>query len=29
VIPVLWIRRIAAALFFVFAVVTAIDAARA
>jgi putative Ca2+/H+ antiporter (TMEM165/GDT1 family) len=29
VIPVVWIRRIAAALFFAFAVVTAIDAARA
>jgi putative Ca2+/H+ antiporter (TMEM165/GDT1 family) len=28
VIPVIWIRRIAAALFFVFAVVTAVDAAR-
>jgi putative Ca2+/H+ antiporter (TMEM165/GDT1 family) len=29
VIPVLWIRRIAAAVFLAFAVVTAIDAARA
>lgn len=28
-IPVVWIRRIAAALFFAFAVITAIDAARA
>lgn len=27
-IPVIWIRRIAAALFFAFAVVTAVDAAR-
>lgn len=29
VIPVVWIRRVAAALFLAFAVVTAIDAARA
>jgi len=28
-IPVIWIRRIAAALFFAFAIITAIDAARA
>jgi putative Ca2+/H+ antiporter (TMEM165/GDT1 family) len=28
-IPVIWIRRIAAALFFAFAVITAVDAARA
>jgi len=29
VIPVIWIRRVAAGLFFAFAVVTAVDAARA
>ena len=29
VIPVVWIRRVAAALFLAFAVVTAVDAARA
>jgi Ca2+/H+ antiporter, TMEM165/GDT1 family len=29
VIPVVWIRRVAAALFFALAVVTAVDAARA
>ncbi|MDQ1699017.1 MAG: Ca2+/H+ antiporter, family [Frankiaceae bacterium] len=29
VIPVVWIRRVAAVLFFAFAVITAVDAARA